>query len=480
MKRTFYTLLLALLCGTGVARAQFVDDAVRLSLNHSYPSARAGALGLAYAGIADDFGATNINPAGLALIPNEEFSLGMQMHSTENTGLFLNNAFAVDDNSTALNHVAYAGKFDASDVANGTISLVYNFDTDFNQTFELSGFNSENSLIASWTAGAPSVSSPDDNIAYRLYLADTVNGAMFTPIGGQLLQESGVRESGGLHSLSGGMAFDVEENLAVGFAIRGNWGSYKYEREYVEIDQDNVYNELDTVGFTNVDFDRLSVVDRVEQDLAGLGFTLGMQSRYLNIMRFGFAISSPMFYTVEEDFSRTAVATFDNGDAFEDVTEGFNDYKISTAWTFSSGISFNIKGLVISGAAEYRTLNEISFEDGIDEVALLNRSIERVVDNQFNWGVGAEYNIPVLPIVVRGGFTHYDSPYADESFAGAREVISAGAGIYVAPNARFDTMVRSYSGSFLRTTYGDAMTNSALVDNQTLEVALQFHIRFGQ
>ncbi len=476
MKSYSILCLCGLLIQFAPLRAQFIEDALRLATPQGFHSARAGSIGLAFAGIADDLAALNSNPAGLSLVPVNEFAFGLQHNNSENTGLFLNNSFALDGTSTALNSLGFVTPFESDD-ADGAFGISYTRETDFANDYEAAGFNSSSSIVTSWIADHSGNSSPDLNLAYRLFLADTVDGAMISPINGNVQQEIIVEESGGIHNISGGIAMDLAPNLSFGASLSGKWGSYSYLRLYRENDSDDRYQSLDTLEFTDVDFRSLEVREAIEQDISGINMTLGLQARIDDHLRVGVTVRTPSIYQIEEEFVQTAVARFDNDDAFEDVSDGFNSYEVSTPWVFGLSASGSLMGLTLSAGIEYQALGELEFDEALAEVLQLNSEIKRALAEQLSWGIGAEYDVPDLPLAFRAGYTHIGATYKSSALGDERSVLSFGAGFYFSDQLRLDAMLRTSSLSEQRANYFGS-ESVATIERSLSDIALQFVYRF--
>ncbi len=473
MKRLITLTAGLLLCASGM-QAQFIEDGLRLAQPNGLISARAGAIGPAYSGIADDFAALYYNPAGLMLVPKRELTLGVQLYRNQNTTDFLTSNTILNGNSEAINAIGFVAplKFGTTKAA---IAVGYMLESDFDDDYKTTGRGSS-SIVGSWIASPGSQA-----LAGDLFLSDSINGRLVTPLGGGLSQTATVLESGGLHSLSGGIGIDIAENVSIGFTLHGKWGSYSYDRRYSETDDQNIYNELDTVNFSNVDFSSLLVRETVDQDISGIGASFGIMGRIENFMRFGITVRTPSYYSITENFSRTAKATFDNNDVYESPIDGpesgRNSYSVSTPFVFNTGLSFNLMGLTVAGSVEYSDLSQIEFSSSLVEIEDMNIDIAEQLTGQLVWGIGAEYENPSLPITFRAGVSSGSSVYNDSPSEEEFTLLSAGAGLYFAPNIRIDAMYGHRTTSSRRVLYNSADASFS-IDKASSQLALQFIYRF--
>lgn len=473
MRKSFLTLAIGLFC-LPAARAQFIEDGLRLALPNGVIAARSGALGKAYSGISDDFAALYYNPAGLTLLPKAELNVGLQLHRNTNT-TFTPFSATFQSNSEAFNAIGIASPL-VFGKTNAAIAVGYALESDFDDHYKAVGRGSS-SIVNAWMA-SPS----ERDIAYQLFLADSINGKLVTPIHGGMTQNATVLESGGLHSLSGGMAFDITPTVAMGVTISGKWGTYSYDRRYTETDDNNIYNVLDRENFTNVDLASLSVRETLDQEIAGIGVTLGIQARVDELLRFGVTIKTPSYYSISETFSQKHTATFDNGDTYSSPSDGLEDrgknsYSVTTPFVFGSGLSIHFEGVTLAGAVEYRDASQIEFTSSLLSIEELNIEARERLRSQLTLGGGIEYEPDFLPMAFRVGISSTESPYSNASGGDATTIASVGMGIYLAPTMRLDAMYAAHETYYQRALYNlaDAQFDGR---QRNSHIALQFIYRF--
>lgn len=456
------------------AQAQFIEDALRFIQDNGYGSSRAGGLGVAYNGVSDDFAAIAYNPAGLSLVRKSEITFGLDFLRQATTTTFLGRQEALGSNSASPTHIGIVAPFSTKQGA-ASIAIGYVYENSFFNTSSFGGFNQSSSIVQSLMNETNVLG---DNLAFQAYLADTAGGKLHTPINGNLWQQGFIRERGGIHNLSGGAGFDLTPNVSLGFTITGKWGSYSYSREYRENDILNVYNKFDPVNFSSVDFNNLTLTESIEQQISGLGGTLGIMGRVENFLRFGLAVKTPTFYQVDEHFSRTLSAVFDdNSKNTAEQPNTRNSYNITTPFTFSAGLSMHLEGLTFAAGAEYRDVTQLQFSDAAPSVERLNIEMLRTLVGQTVYGFGAEYEIPASPFIARASYTGITSPYARDIAGAKTDILALGGGIYLAPNIRLDVLFRKSSVSELRVNYGDGQSQY-IVDERPLQISAQFTYRY--
>ncbi len=464
------------------AQAQYLEDGLRLWQQNSILTARAGAFGTAYNGLADDFAALYVNPAGLTLVPRVEFTVGAQLLTDRTTTNYYGSSGAASLTTPALSHAGIVIPIHSRH-GSFAIALGYSRENDFNQNENVAGTNPTSSIVQSWVRNQWGTDLTY-NKGYKLYLADTLNGYLQTPIRGGLTQSAFTQQSGGMQNVSAGIGFDVSSSFSVGASLIGSWGRYTYRRSFQENDTRNIYNRLDVKTFTNIDYTSLAADEGFSQSIGGIKAVLGAQGRIGDFMRVGVAITTPGYYQIRETNTWSGSSLFDNGDQKFFTDNATGSYAVTTPWTISGGVSFHTDGLTLTSGIEYADASTMEFllgsnYDHVDGRTLneVNTTIRSVLTPQTRWGVGAEYEIPIAPLVVRGSYSHADSPYLTPSLQTALNVIGVGAGFYVAPNVRIDATYRFYKRNYQSSAY--SASDAAYTGTQSIgQAAAQVVVRF--
>lgn len=455
MKKILLIISILVLTALSSAKSQFIEDALRYTQSNGFVTARAGGLSTAFHGVSDDISALMFNPAGISLIGRSELSLGLgfSRNSTETQYLSTLNNF--NSNSAYITHAGVVMPFNTKQ-GNAGMAIAYFLDNDFNNNAEYGAFNPNNSMIKHQTS---ITNNPSNSIPYNMALAGLMNGVMYTELQDSLYQTVFVQEKGGLHNVVGGASFELSKFVTAGFTIQGKWGTYRYVRDFTEMDLDNLYNADRVVQFDNnkelvFDLYKFTYSEDLTQKVIGVTGSLGVMGRIDNFMRFGVTVKFPTFYEIEEDFSEDAIANFDNGEYTQAETKKTNSYKLTTPFVFSAGFSIFAGGMTFSGGVEYTDVTQIEFSDALKDIEALNKDIVRDLVGQVKWGVGVEYEIPLTPIVVRGSYGSTTSPYTKDIGGAAVYYVTLGGGIYLAPNIRLDGLFRWLDYSELRNNYG--------------------------
>lgn len=458
------------------ANAQFIEDALRYSGTNNFITPRVAGLNIAYHGIADDVGALLVNPAGLTLLGKNELSAGFGFTHNSNELDIFDNTSNFKVNNEYLSHIAFAAPIPIES-GFAAVGVGYFKEMDFRNSYDYSIFNTQSTFIAEqadarkrWT--------------YDMLLADA---SYKTNIRKDLQQTAFVDESGGLHNITGGAAFDLNEFVAVGFSFTGKWGTYDYIRDYSEVDVNNIYKT-----FQIDDMNRLDVREDLTQEVSGITGALGLQGRVYDFMRLGFSIKLPTWYEINETFSRRIDVEFDPNpqtgviDRFNDLSEGKNSYNIRTPFIYSAGMSFNVLGLTFAAGVEYSDVTQLEFSDATadvqEELDKLNRIAIKDLVGQVTWGFGAEYKIPAMPIIARTSYAKTTSPYQLDIANANKSYFSIGGSLLLGKSIRIDGLMRWIDVSEQRTAYGSASNPLTYtkydITNKPLNISLGITYRY--
>lgn len=439
MKLSMQLLVLGLLVAAFCmpTRAQFPDDALRFASPGLGVGARSLGMGNAYTGVSADFSAVYWNPAGLAQMERNEFSLGLSHLNFQNDGTHFGSVASYSNSSTNLNALGITYNVP---VRRGSLVLALGYARQSNFTTALAydGFNPASSIVQLWAPNGQPYP-PDITVAEELGLAeaDTNTGRFISPIDGMVQQAATVLEGGGVDNWSVAGAVDIARNLSAGITLTFLSGSYRYDNEYSETDRQNVYTEFP------YDFNQLTVDDFIRSDLEGINAKLGLLYRVPERFRLGVTIKTPTTYHVREEFGTTASSAFDNGDVlptdgpYQVVSTG--DYDVITPWVFGTGISFIVRDLVLSADADFTDWTQLEFDDANPDVIAQNNDFKEIFRSTLNWRAGVEYDLSRFGVRLRGGFIYNTSPYErDQTSEFDQKFITGGFGILLGGSTMLD------------------------------------------
>lgn len=468
-----------------IAKAQFIEDALRYTKPNGYPTARSAALGISYIGVVDDISAMYYNPAGLTLIPKTEFSMGMNFTMNKNEALGFDKVTNFKSNNENFNNIGIVSPFvyGESQDKRGAIGLSYHLENNFNQDFETYWFNTKSTMSNYLATNYP-------EIAYHVFLIPEVNNPE-TPIKDSLEQKSSVIQSGGIHNITGAASFEVNPNFSIGFSIVGKWGSYQYDRIFTESDLLYKY-EVDKPDYSDLNFKSLTVNEGIRQDISGISGSLGILGKVGKNVRISAAVKFPTYYEITENYSLRVQSKWDNGDMPNPYTspEGSVTYKVRTPFVYDAGLSFYAAGLVFTTGIEYTDASQLEFTDAslstnteddgssVANMNAVNRLIVKELVGQVTWGFGAEYSFPMIPVSVRASYTSTTSPYHLDVSGADRKTFAFGGGVGIAKGVRIDASARFSDYTEFRTLYGNDINSRYSLTTNPVDLAVNLTVRF--
>ncbi len=436
MKRAIILSLFLMFVTVLTARAQIVEDALRLSHSGTLVSARSAGMGNAFVGLANDASALYWNPAGLGQLRMREFSIGLANVGMSNDATLLGTTANGSESGMALTNLNLAIPFP---VARGSfvVAAGYNRLLDYTGTMQMAVFNPQSSIQSSLYDGEENY-----DFAWNLGLEDTLvlsyidegkPGWFAIPVANRVQQTIDQFEEGGLNQWSFGGSMEVAPNAMVGISLNILSGSYRYQRSFIEDDINNVWQDV-IVGIDNAartDFQRLELEEEWEQDISGWNVRIGFLYNLNDKARFGVAIQTANMISVSEDYSKTGYSRFADASLSYDLTVDNNNYDITTAPIYSFGASWSpVEFATISGDFELIDYSKLEFGDNNNfNTTSLNRDLRNLFRATNNFRIGAEFNIPKTGLFVRGGFGYRYSPWDADKGDSKYDVTTISAGL---------------------------------------------------
>ncbi len=419
--RTF-ALLFSFVLLSAAAKAQYIEDALRLSQPPDAVSARAAGMGNAFSGVADDFSAIYFNPAGLALLRKADFSLGVMNANGKTESTFLGSGTTADDGNFRVNNLGLALPFP---VDRGSLVFAFGYtqliDYSGMQTYE--GYNTQSSILPTlYTVPFNFKNNPDYNedydLTWQLGLEDTTE---FVPIRNNILQNNETRISGSLGQWSFGGSAEIAKDMMLGVSFNVLTGSFKNERTFTETDINNNYSGVIAgKDRDRNDFRSAQITETVDQDLSGWNVKLGALYNYQNIFRGGITIQTPTVVTVDEVFSRDGRSVFEDYVEYAGYKNAPHIYDITSPWVFGFAASYApLEYLRVSAEVEMRDYTETEFSNSNDDVfelydvPELNRRMRNDLQSAASYRFGLEFQVPHTGVILRGGYGMNPSPYKD-------------------------------------------------------------------
>jgi len=422
LRNGFSTIVFLTVPLVSLAWAQFPEDALRLSSIGLGVGARGLGMGMAFTGIASDYAAVYWNPAGLGQMKTSELNVGLSHFSFNNTTTFFASQKSFDNSSTNLNSLGMVYPFPTRR-GSFVLAVGYGRVNDFTSALSFDGYNQNSSII-------PSLSLSNPELAYQLYLTDTLYNPLFRD---RLQQRGKVLEGGGLNNWSLALAVEAAKQLYLGASLNLISGSYTYNREYSETDVFDVYNA--SMGPDSA-FKRLTLINTISADISGFIARFGMLYRFDNGSRLGVALKFPSLFSVREDFSTDGTSVFDVADSrgrfsYNWRQDGKTEYDVRSPFVFSAGISIPVQDLLIAGDVEFTDWTQMRFSNADPVIEQYNVDIKEIFRSTISLRGGLEYEFSSTGLRLRGGFAYLPSPYRGDPTSYAQKYVTGGVGFVV-------------------------------------------------
>jgi len=445
--KKYIIIALILVFGTS-AWAQNEQDALRFSQNFYGGSSRMVSMGGAFGALGGDFGALSINPAGVAIYRQGEFSFTPGFSTNRAEASFLGSKTDDMRYKMGLNHFGVVIPLkNSGGLESGSNSLNFGFGynklTDFTGNFAMEGVNNSNSLVDEfvYTANLNNDWDPfTDELAWETFLIDYDEEAGvfysdFDISGYGQTQRRTVSKSGSI----GEYLFSLGANLGHKFYVGGSVGFQRaeYEETWVhsERDPDDIIDYFNDFSFRNT----------LLTKGIGVNAKFGFIARPVEWIRVGGAIHTPTFFKFDDDFTSMMATNLADGEGTHEYEAyGEFNYEMTTPFRAIGSLAFVLKQLaIISVDYEYvdyasARLNGSDY-DFFDE----NQAISNRYRAASNLRLGGEVNFG--PMFLRAGYALYGTPYVSNEPNNIQvyQAISGGFG-YRTSNVYFDlALVRS-------------------------------------
>jgi hypothetical protein len=435
----FLILLGIVLSSPAIVGAQTTDDVLRYSLE--YPSYDPVSIVIPGVSSYTGFGAYQDNPAVMALAPEGYLSFSLSSRFAEASGSYLGNTTEHSDSQTGVGDLGFVYKFPTT---RGSLVFGggYSQTTDYNRTLGANGFNEESTITDYYNSTLVS-----DDIYFTAYDAFAIydpspgdgdysnTTSAFRANGYQGIQQNlEMTERGQLGEYSAFLATEAAKNLFIGASVGISGGTYTYERDFLESDRNNDYNNRSN----NTDIDQILSYDTIDAKMQSFSARLGLMYRPAEAWNIGVSYEFPSRLEIEEEYNTVITTTFDNGDVEEHDAPGDFSYDIIRPPRLKAGVTYTgNEKITLTAAAESVFYTEAEYdEEGLsDYETQLNNEIQSVFKDIVNFRGGIEYkmNDQFIP---RVGYGYYADP--TRGFDSSRQFISGGFSTKIGPNTSLD------------------------------------------
>lgn len=422
-----------LLITISLAFSQNENDAFRYSFMKPGGTARFTSMGGAFGALGGDFSSLSINPAGLGVFRSSEITFTPTLdYSLVESSYYGTTSDDMKYNFN-LNNLGIVFVLPLTRPVDqpGWKSLNFGFGinrhNNYNQRWIAEGFNTESSLMTDFRDQANregSVSNLDDfstGLAWDSWLLYLIDGQFEVDMpNGRVLQRQETNTSGSIREFVLSMGANYDDRLFLGATI--GLPSVRYEEStiFVETDRDNENSVFNSLTYTN------------KFNTSGTGFNLkvGAIYRITDMIRIGGALHTPTFFKLEDEYNANMRSSLnlDDYENYASSPNGWFSYELNTPMKAigSLGLVFGTAGL-LSFDYEYVDYTRMRLRSDDFMFSEENRIIRENFTSSHNFRLGGEVRLE--PIVLRGGYAFYSSPYKTGVNDGQQSVVSAGIGI---------------------------------------------------
>ncbi len=424
------------------AQAQNHIDALRYSQESLWGSARYVSMGGAFGALGADGSTSSQNPAGIATFTNGQFSGSLNLSEFNSNGYNSESSFNSENsfakkNTASIPNLNYiSANILEPDIAGDwdrlNFGIGYNKLDDYNNHTYIEGANSSNSLSTYILNNAQNTYYDDldviGQLAYATYLIDTVGNELTyeSPLEGLISRTQSYKSttSGSKNEfyLSFGTAY--QNKLFLGATI--GLPSIEY-REKTTISENN-FNVFKSSESPLVSFDYTS---NLYVEGSGINLKLGLIYKIDDAIRYGFALHTPTYYEIHEEYSSSMSTAFNDSTHSAESYLGLFDYELSSPLKIINSLSFVLgKRAIISLEHEYLDYSFANLSSEFYTFENENNDINNYYASASNVKLGTELRVhPQLSL--RAGYAYYGSALANKSKDTSKEYLTLGFGVKV-------------------------------------------------
>ena len=490
------TIILALFSLT-LMQAQDINDALRYSMDNITGSARYRALSGAFGALGGDLSSLNVNPAGSAVINNNQAVVSLSLFDNSNKSTYFGTQNKKNDAGIDFNQLGGVLVFKNKNSNWNRITLAANYENTNNldnSTFT-SGTNPTTSIdqYFLYFANGRSLGSITNNsysnmsyatqqafFGYEGYIiSPVINNNSNTqyvseiPSGGNYYQENFVVSNGSNGKLTFNLAGQYKDKLYLGLNLNSHFTDYTRTTSFYESNT----NDLND-GVQNLQFD-----NQLYTYGSGFSFQVGGIYKASQNLRLGLSYESPTWHKLNDEFTqRLSVTSKVAGETFNDLVDPqviniYPTYKLQTPskWTTSLAYVFDKKGF-ISFDYTVKDYRDTRFKPENDSFfSTLNSNMNAVLTTTTEYRLGVE--IKEKEWSFRGGYRFEESPYSDQKTIGDLKGFSGGIG-YNFGDTRLDISHSITKRDFNQGFFNQGLTSPAFISNtnNTTTISLLFEL----
>ena len=368
MKRVGYVTFICLLATAffaTVSSAQVEEMAIGKTFG---VGARTMGMGGASLGLADDFTALYWNPAGMAQIQKFEMFSSLSHNTAIADTYFTGDAVKTGTSRSQmrLNSIGFVYPFLAKQ-GGWAIAFGYNRSQNFDYQTAVQGID------------------PSTGTEFSGLAVDEID--MY---------------SGGIGIWSFGTSVYVSKRILIGGSL--------------DFWQGNSLNELDTTATDIMDIDselaRFRYDDEIDRAYSGVGGRIGLLAHLTDEINLGLTVVSPVELGVEEQWSESTLAVYDDGEETRDTVSGIQAFDIERPFEIGVGAAVKLfdKQLILAGDIQLTDWTQMRYDLApADDIS--HDNFEEYYATTVQVRLGAEYRIPIIATHIRLGYLRDPIPF---------------------------------------------------------------------
>ena len=450
MKKILTAISVSLLLSNFI-NAQSDEDALRYSQLLYGSSGRGLGAGSAFGALGGDYSSLVINPAGVSIFQNNQFSISPSFLSIKSNSLFDSNSseehkYNFNASGFGIVWVKQLDEKSSGKWRNLNFAFGGNRIAGFHNNVYYTGFNPSSSLAEKFVESVNSsggITTNEISNAYPFDAGLAYETALLQTFSNDTTQYWALTEGGGVkqeqtYTTRGGMteyAFTMGANYNDKLYIGGSLGfvdiNYRYSSGYTETDIND-----------SIDYFKSFTLDQSQStNGTGIDVKFGLIARLNDYIRLGGSVHSPSFLFLSDRYSSSMKTVLDDtlGTYNADSPIGKYDYNLTTPWRLNGSLALTFKkyGFLsfdyefLDYSEAFFSFNDDNSTDGKSYENNLNQTINNKYGSSYNIRIGGEASLDVIRF--RAGYALYGSPFksgvAQSGFDNKATVYSGGIGI---------------------------------------------------
>lgn len=443
MKKHILTSILVLSAATVFAQGS--DDACLFSQTYYQGTAKALGMGNALGAVGGDMTAVCINPAGMGIYRNGEFTTTLNLLDNYERSTYYGTSNGANKMRLSIPNFGYVSAKQKSNYRKLRFTqygIGLTRTNDFNIHTYAKGLNPTSSKIDNYLSQIDGLSESDIQSmfpytiypAWSTYLIDLYEdeqGLYYSspvPQGGIMqAQENNFK------GRSEEWTFAISGNYAERFFIGASFGIQHLKRVGVRAFEESMPAHSD-IG---TDFNRWNYTEDIESRGLGINSKVGFIYHANSWLRFGAAFHSPTLYSFDESW-QTQTESQIGGVKRKSISQESNyEYTFFSPlkWVGSMAFVIGRRGM-ISLDTEYTNFGMAKFNATDWDYSDVNADIKNTYGRTLNFRLGSEWR--VNDSYVRVGAGYYGSPYGIGKSDGSVKKASCGISVPVSEDTTFD------------------------------------------